>query len=449
MKKGRIRTKEKAKRAKRRSGWQHYLLLFIVLIVFWLSLGRYFGNRAEQAFRVYLQSHTDVLGEKLIRFELLNYRKKLMGALGATAQLRLSSDIPMVAEHLGEVRITAQLLNGPVFITKQGVSTGSSRWLFKIDQENSSASDLENLAVLFPNGLPQVTVRTDFNYQAYYFSRLETRFAKIVLSGLYQLETNEQQENNHGSVQIENLQLGVTPETIRAATLSISYQQRGKAVIAGYKPGLSALRSPALIINHPYLKQAVEVSVVAKSDLSIDEDFLKGFVQLDIKQQKKSELPFDTAKLNLRFSGISAAGVMAVSDAKAELDNLKQQIDWTLEDMGEYPEGRDEIILLDDKIHLAQKVLSKELLKKIFQGKDSIFEAEVSSRHDADGNESRVTAGLVNAGKDNVSAQITGKLSEAWQLALSALVKKRGKAEKIVVKKEFKLDLKKTMLLFQ
>ena len=447
MKKGHIRTKEKARRTRRRSGWKHYLLLFIVLIALWLSLARYFGNQAEQAFNVYLHSHTEVLGEKLIRFELLNYRKKLMGALGATAQLRLSSDIPMVAEHLGEVRITAQLLNGPIFITKQGVSTGSSRWLFKVDEANSSASDLENLAVLFPNGLPKVTVRTDFKHQAHYFSRLETRFAKLVLSGLYQFETDDQQENNHGSIQIENLQLGVLPQTIRAENISISYQQYGQAVSAGYKPGLTALRSPSLIINHPYLKQAVEVSVVAKSDLSIDEAFLKGFVQLDLKQQKNTELPFDTAKLHLRFSGLSAAGVMAVSDAKAELDNLKQQINWTLEDMGEYPEGRDEIVQLNDNIQLAQKGLSAELLKKVFQGKDSVFEAKISSQQAT--NESKVTAGLVNAGEDNVSAQVTGQLSEAWQVSLSTLVKKMGKSEKIVVNKEFKLDLKKTMLLFK
>ena len=447
MKKGRIRTKEKAKRARRRSGWRHYLLLFIVLIALWLSLGRYFGNQAEQAFNVYLQSHTEVLGEKLIRFELLNYRKKLMGALGATAQLRLSSDIPVVAELIGEVRITAQLLNGPIFITKQGVSTGSSRWVFKVDEANSSESDLENLRVLFPKAFPRVTVRTDFNYQAHYFSRLETRFAKLVLSGLYQFETDEQQENNHGSIQIENLQLGVSAQTIQAENISISYQQYGQAVSAGYKPGLTALRSPALIINHPYLKQAVEVSVVAKSDLSIDEGFLKGFVQLDLKQQKNTELPFDTAKLHLRFSGLSAAGVMAVSDAKAELDNLKQQINWTLEDMGEYPEGRDEIIRLNDNIQLAQKGLNTELLKKVFQGKDSVFEAEISSQQAA--NESKVTAGLVNAGEDNVSAQVNGQLSEAWQVALSTLVKKMGKSEKIVVNKKFKLDLKKAMLLLK
>jgi len=139
--------------------------------------------------------------------------------------------------------------------------------------------------------------------------------------------------------------------------------------------------------------------------------------------------------------------VMAGGDAKIGLDNLKQQINWTLEDMGEYPEGRDEIVQLNDNIQFAQKGLSAELLKKVFQGKDSVFEAKISSQQAT--NESKVTAGLVNAGEDNVSAQVTGQLSEAWQVSLSTLVKKMGKSEKIVVNKEFKLDLKKTMLLFK
>ena len=443
MTKKNLRTKEKAKRARRRSGWKHYFVLLMVLAGLWLSLGYFFSHQAEQAFRYYLSSHTEVAGEKLIRFELISYHKKLMGALGATAQLRLSSDFPSVAEHLGEVAISAKLMNGPIFITKQGVSIGSSRWLFTIDASNSTQSELENLRVLFPNRLPKITVRTDFKHQAHYFSRLDTSFAKLILSGLYQFETAEQQENNHGSIQIEKLRLGVAPKTIHAESLSISYQQNGQAVSAGYKPGLTALRSPSVIINHPYLKQAVEIAVVAKSDLSIEKDFLKGFVQLNIEQKqqlKNNELPFDTAKLSVRFSGLSAKGVVAVSDAKADLDNLKQQIDWTLEDMGEYPEGRDEIIQLNDKIKIAQKTLTTMLLDKIFQKNTSVFEAEILSQQDD--KSSKVTVGLSTLKDESLSAKLTGQLSTEWQVALTALVDKMGASENIKVKKDFKIDLR-------
>ncbi len=448
MKKRRVRTKEKAKRARRRSGWKHYLVLCAVLIGLWLSLGYYFSNQAEQAFRHYLQMHSEVLGEKLIRFELLNYRKKLMGALGATAQLRVSSDIPAVAERIGEVTITAKLMNGPVFITKQGVSTGSSRWLFKVDEAHSTQSELENLRGIFPEQFPKVIVRTDFKRQAHYSSIVEASFGKVKLSGLYQFETSEKQENNHGSVQIESLRLGVAPKTIYADTVSISYQQTGQAVSAGYKPGVMALRSSLVTIMHPYFKQAVKVSLVAKSDLSIEQNFLKGFVLLEFAQHlKNAELPFDTAKLSLRFSGLSADGVMAVSDAIAELDNLKQQIAWTLEDMGEYPEGRDEIIQLNDKISSAQKSLNTELFNKIFQGEDSSLKIEAASLQA--GNESKVTTSLSTTKEQSITAKLTGEISDAWQFALSNIVNKIGKSEKIKVKKVFKVDLQKSAILFE
>jgi hypothetical protein len=455
MKKGRIRTKEKAKRQRRKSGWKHYLVLFFVLIALYFSLGRYFGNQAEQAFRQYLGAHAEILGEKLIRIELLDYRSNL---LGAKARLRLSSDIQSVAERIGEVNITARLLQGPVFITKQGISTGSSRWLFSVDELNSTESELENLRVLFPENLPKVIVRTDFKHQAHYFSRLETSFAKLIVSGFYQFATDQKSENNHGSIQLEKLHLGIAPNTIQADTLSISYQQNGQAVSAAYKPGVTALRSPAVLINHSNLKQAVLVSLVAKSDLAIEEGLLKGFVQLDIKQpQADTELPFESAKASLRFDGLSAEGMVALSESKAELDNLKQQVNWTLEDMGEYPEGRDELIELNEKIKLAHVTLNTLLFNKMFSGKNSVFKVEVSSQQDENNSimsliiapHKNEKASQSNLRSTLIDGEITGSLSHEWQQYLSRLVHKMGKSEVITVKKRFKVDLESTLSLFE
>ena len=458
MKKGHIKTKEKAKRLRRKSGWKHYLVLIVVFIILLLSLGRYLGIQSESAFRQYLYTHTEILGEKLIRIELLSYRKTL---LGAKAQLRLSSDIPAVSERIGEVSIIAKLMNGPFFITKQGVSIGSSRWLFTIDEANSTESELANLRVIFPQQLPNIIVRTNFKHQAHYFSRLETSVAKLVLSGFYQFETPEKSESNHGSIQIERLQLGVKPNTVSADTVSISYQQNGQAVSAGYKPGVTAVRSPSVVIKHSYLKDTLELSLVAKSDLAIEAGFLKGFVQVELKQlQTNTELPFESAKATLRFDGLSAEGMVALSESKADLDNLKQQVNWTLEDMGEYPEGRDELIEINDKIKSAHVTLNALLLNKMFSGENSVFEVEVSSQQDENNSIMSLILATKRATKDkkpsdgtsnlaSIDGEITGSLSHEWQQYLSKLVRKMGKSEVITVKKHFKVDLESTLSLFE
>ena len=454
MKKRHKRTKEKAKRLRRRSTWKHYLLLFLLLVLLYLSLGRYFADQAEEAFRQYLYTHSKTPGEKLLRIELLNYDRTL---LGARARLRLSSDIPVVAERIGEINIMAKLINGPVFLSRQGVSTGSSRWLFSIDKKNSTEAELANLRVIFPQQFPRIVVQTDFRHRANYFARLDTQLAQLRLSGFYQFETAEQTESNHGSIQIDKLHWGVPPKTLLAESIAISFQQNGAAVSAGYKPGLIAVRSPLVLIGHPLFKDKLSISLVAKSDLGIDAGLLNGFVQLNVKQsqQKNKELPFETARASLHFAGLSAEAIVALSESKAELDNLKQQVNWILEDMGEYPEGRDALFALNDKIKSAQMTLNQLLLNKILHGKDSKFRLEISTRQGENNSFIRLNlAGKKNKEKNayqsesalaplltTMDGEMTGRLSNQWQQYLTRLVNKLGKSDVLSLKKEFKVDL--------
>ena len=464
MSKKRLRTKEKLKRSrlaarevsgkkvtrKVRKGVRAHIFKIIlwvstIAVMLWALAGWYLGDKAEQVFKTYLQTHAEIAGEKLLRVELLNYQKTLFGA---EAQLRLSSDISWVSEQVGEIAIRAKLLNGPLFITKRGVSVGSSRWFLKIDESNMREEERENIHALFPEALPTAIVRTDFKQKAHYLARLQTNFSHALVTGIYTLETAQQEEHNRGSITLDDFSYGILPNTLLAKKIHISYQHQ-KAITAGYKPGTTSIQIPELRIQSANLDKPILLKLAAKSDLSLEDDFLDGFLKLSLEQgNTASELPLDTAELSLSFKGLSSEWLVAVSDASANVDNLKQQVDWTLEDLGEFPEGRDEIIRLREEIKSASKTLRGTLVNKVFKSKNSLLHLEVETRQGDVTSHLSAELSPTEKGKEKepglaislFEGKLEVSLSDEMHRFIEPLLKLNEKLENFDLKKKLKID---------
>lgn len=353
------------------------VMLIVVLLILWALAGWYFGATAEQSFKSYLQENTQIAGEKLLRAELLDYRKTLMGA---KASLRVSSDMPFVSERMGEFNVNVKLLNGPLFISKSGFSIGSSRWVLQIDESSLTEEELENLKSFFPSSLPNATVKVDFEQQAHYSIKSKTSIADAVITGVFNLDTH----NNRGAISLDNFQVEFSPnqfiEKISAKKVNISYQHQ-KAITAAYKPGTTSVQIPSLRLKFKRLNGAFDLKTNIKSNISSKDSYLNGFIKADIKQNKSNNFPVDSAKLSVLFKGISADGFVAFSETRADFDNLKEQAGWVLEENGEFPEGQDQIWTLYDRIETASKQLPKILLKKMLND-DSLlqFKAETQTQ---------------------------------------------------------------------
>jgi hypothetical protein len=359
--------------------------LSILLLIIWAAAVWYFGNRTEQQFVSALENNNLVLGEKLFRTELLSYTKTLTGA---EAHLTLSSDSSFISERIGDIPIIAELINGPVFFEKSDISTGSARWIIKVDTKRLSKQQKENLQNIFTKTLPSVIVRVDFDKKVHYFSRIKFDQLGILMTGIYDLESQQ----NRGAINIDKVRYGNSSNQLFAENVKISFQHQ-KAITSHYKPGTMALQIPELQINHQLLNNPVVFSVKANSNIRSENNFLNGFIHFSFKnllvtnkltKLSISELPIKNAELSLQFKQISTEGYIDLSEKLAELENLKQQAIWALEENGELPEGQDQIWQLYQRIDKLSEIRPKLIANTLFNdGKSNVsfeFKADNNSR---------------------------------------------------------------------
>ncbi len=371
------------------------IVLIALVFILWATAALYLGSKAEQEFKSYLQKNAQIVGKKLFRAELLTYKKTLTGA---NATLLVSSDFPAISERVGDFELNAKLYNGPLFIRKSGVKFGSSRWLLSFpDNPNIN----QKLKEFFPTSFPIGVIRIDFEKKAHYWTKAKTSIAEVVITGGYDLET----ENNRGAIALNNFRYGVVPNEISAERINISYQHQ-KAITANYKPGTASAQIANLKMNNENLAKALLIDLKVNSNISYTDDELSGFIKADISNKQMDNYPFESAKISLLFNGLSSDGFVAYNEANAELENLNQQVDWVLEELGEVPEGQDQIWELYDRIEQATKALPQKLADL---SKGSTVRVDITSQYM--GEESQLKGQLnLEASESNIDEPS----SEAW-----------------------------------
>jgi hypothetical protein len=415
------------------------ITLFILLTILWSASSWYFGAKAENNLKSILLENTALFGERLFRADLIDYRKTW---LGANAILRISSDITFLSEQVGEFDLKVVLLNGPVFIDKSGLSLGTSRWTLQIDENNLTADQLQSLQSIFPESIPIADVRLDFKQKAQYFAKFKSFLGESQITGVFDLES----EDNRGVIKLTNFSLGVYPIRVSSESINISYQHQ-KALTAAYKPGTSSMQIPAFEISHELLLDPVTISVKANSDIAIENNYLNGFVKVKINNNSVQPIPIKEAQITLQFNGLSSDSFIQLTEAKAELDNLQQQIQWVLEEQGEVPEGQDQIWQLQDQIDKASKQLPQALMQRVFNGEKSQVKLEVSSNNNSG---SSSLSGLIkSADRFSESDKLISFLQLESKVNLDDDLFKFLKSHSVVNKKQFSLVIKKNKLLMQ
>ncbi len=194
-----------------------FVMIFLSLLFVWAIMSWYFGNEAEYDFRQSLEVHTNKLGEKPFRLELLEYHKHF---LGSTAAIRVSSDIPLLNDWLGDFELTLNSLNGPLFITNKGVDFGVSLWLISMVPESFSAESLENLRIIFPETLPTAVLIVGFDKESSFQSSFQTEWLDSKVTGFYNLSTL----SYRGAFDISRLNYSMSGLTLSANDGTINFQ---------------------------------------------------------------------------------------------------------------------------------------------------------------------------------------------------------------------------------
>jgi hypothetical protein len=156
---------------------------------------------------------------------------------------------------------------------------------------------------------------------------------------------------------------------ISSDDIHISYQHQ-KALTTRYKPGTASLQTSSLKIQYEQLSKPLILELKMNSNISLVDNALKGYLKVDIHNtnivgDSKVGFPIEKADISLRFDGFPADVLIAFSKANNDLYNLHQQAQWALEELGEVPEGQDQIWRLYDRIEESKNILPKVLAKQM------------------------------------------------------------------------------------
>lgn len=418
-----------------------FIILTVLLFIIWAMLGWVFGEASEKAFKSYTRKSVQSDSNRLTSFELLNYRRTLFGAKG---DLRLIFNNALLSGRFDALPVHFTMLNGPLFATGSGIATGTSHWRFVLDDSRLSHKQRDSLQGILIDSNPEIAISMDFNHQAAYQSKINTPYARLLLTGLFDLDS----EDNRGILNIDDVSIRGGGYRLTAKKMLLSFNHQ-KGITKLYKPGSSTITIPELQWQSATFKQPISGQLKATTKISSENNQLSGLINIEFNNKNTDDLPIKVAKIGASLNNLPQNGVISWNRVNGEIDNIKEQLAWTLEEAGEYPEGQDHIWQLYDKMKTLRQTRIT-LINKAFDDAKSIIHLEAGFTSPK--GHSTLTASIspdVNSDKFKKTNKLLSLIKSEAQVSLADDLY-TYLSEKIPLKKEqFKLVFKDNKLLIQ
>jgi hypothetical protein len=141
------------------------------------------------------------------------------------------------------------------------------------------------------------------------------------------------------------------------------------------------LKVSSLNIQHKHLSKPLALDIKLNSDISLNENALGGYLKAEIHNSNGYDFPVEKADISLQFNDLPADAFIAFSEANDTLDNLHQHAQWALEELGEVPEGQDQIWLLYDRIEESSNILPQILAKQLTENDENVIQLKATTTY--------------------------------------------------------------------
>ena len=448
-------------------------ILTILLASFFSISNWYFSEMTRKMFETTVGQvfKSDKDDENLFQLDIINYKKTI---LGAKAKLQLNSNLPLINaikneknEGLADIKLRARLLNGPLFITKKGIHSGSSRWLIDIDETALDKSQKEELYSIFSEQLPKLLIIIGMDQKARYSLDIQIPRSKIMLNGVYDIKN----QSTKGTVKIGDFSVKLFSKHVTAEHLDINYQAEHFSLEANQSDLISFyFKDTALQIRDIPLKNQMMPTGTNSINLALSGKILN-FSQylnagLTIRIRPPTTLPIVKGDMNITLKNVLSKAIPKYFKALAESENIQQQLRWTLEENGEFPEGQDQIWQLNQQIEENKTQLRTILFEQLLNSKTEFaFNASVYSdtgESKLNGSLSRITSltklltqlqkkSIENrgGGLTTLFSVLQGEADVSLDDRLATSLKKSLRNFSLTNRSQFKLILKDNKLLMQ
>ncbi len=189
--------------------------------------------------------------------------------------------------------------------------------------------------------------------------------------------------------------------------------------------------------------------------------FENGMIETSIKVnfEKRSQLteileeilPIDKLEITAHSAGIQQSSFLQLMETKAELDNLRMQTQWELEEHGEMPEGQDKIWQLQNQINSLKQQYPVSFYKALFPSNETLesnaLSVEIKTSNDK--GQSRLSGYLKPSVNSSDSTRLTDLLDAEAKVTLDDLLYSFISKRSAISKKQFSLLYRQNKLLMQ
>jgi len=340
-----------------------FFILSLLLISLWgisaWLFGEKYKNNLQNLFYGEIQSQNHFLINEF-EYELFDIKHSIFGTKAKIAiEASLESQFSFIGlNNEDKLILSVESYNGPVFFDKSGISTGSSIWYVRIDQELNNKTTLDKLNF---KQLPTVVFKVGFDENIEYKSAIETNFFELVLDGVYDSKVRE----GFGEIAVNNFNHQTKQQKIKSKDISFGFKHSNidsKASTTDVTVDI-----PQILYQHQSMSKPIYLNVNGNGKISIDNNTYNSKHSISFEQIQNLYYPLTNGELELQISDLSFKKLQSVSNGFSKLENLQQQIEWILEDQAEVPEGQDKIWQLQDSVKQLKMnlpLLTNELLVK-------------------------------------------------------------------------------------
>lgn len=382
------------------------LVSVLALLLLWGSVSWYCGNVAKRNLQAYVLSQSADLPQRFFSLELLDYQENFTGA---EAHLVLKFTVPALAEQLGDVRLVARSVNGPVFMGREGLEFGVVRWKLRLDQvaDQVLANSVQNV---FVGQMAQAILRVDFFDQLHF--RLAAEQLRSTNWSADQLHILGQLDLNSGAYDVaigaDHSELRLAGWKLMLPHPALSLQRLAQRV--GLAPESNA---PTLDFNSSHASlfstqksETIPFNLSSRGSIWLNNDTLSGDWQVLLENPPSQDVNY--ASFRLKFRELLAEGAYAYWKKRAYIEGLLEQAQWAQEEV-ETPEQQDFLISLYREAEQLQKAWNHDLIGPMLRYQDSQLSLDAVIKQ-ADGVESQLNiAGQAEGESSQPQLKVTGK----------------------------------------
>ncbi len=412
------------------------LIVVLLSISLWGVFSLYLSSGNQNEFQSFIENEDGYL----FNTDLISYEKKLTGA---KVHLILNSDNIVIDNYLNNLPLIVKIINGPIFLNSNAVNIGKSRWQIRIDKSLLDDKQKGTLDLLFPTVLPEVILWSDFDGNIHYRIYLASIFADVELIGVINFKKTTQQ----GIAFIKNLIHKSNGLEISANKMDLVYNTTKADVRNGIELN-AILMSNNVKVNPNRSIDPVTFKFNSTANIKLNNNNISSVVKTLIDMNSVASLPLKNASLKLKLNQLSINGLENYFKTKQEMSDLKEQLNWTLEDQGEYPEGQDSLWLIQDSINHMSKQIPKILNNQLFDTDDKSVKINLIT---TSGSGKSSLKGFIDIVKNTTSIKMTWKelFNFEADVDLDNEMMTYLSSHTPINKKQFKLKFKQNKLLMQ